>query len=97
MTKFDSARLKVQLKMAISRINNLQKKLQATGTQVQAVQFHSKAHKEVADLLRERKDERARLRVKHVIRDDYLSEALEIIMSYCDDLHKSINLLLQSK
>lgn len=31
------------------------------------------------------------MRVKHLIREDFLSEALEIIFSYADDVLKSIS------
>ena len=51
----------------------------------------------MADLLKEGKEDRARLRVKHVIRDDFLSEALEIIYSYVDDVLKSISVIQGSK
>lgn len=86
--KFDPARLKVQLKLVSTRINTTQRTMTAMST---------RAHKEVADLLREGKVDRAKLRVKHVIRDDFLSEALEIIYSYVDDVLKSINVIQGSK
>lgn len=85
--KLDTGRLKVNLRLAGSRISTLQKRLTASSTQ---------AHREVADLLKDGKDERARLRVKHVIRDDFTSEALEMLCSYAEDLAKSVNLMAEA-
>ncbi|XP_035868042.1 IST1 homolog isoform X2 [Phyllostomus discolor] len=42
-----------------------------------------KARKEIADYLAAGKDERARIRVEHIIREDYLVEAMEILELYC--------------
>lgn len=80
----DPIRLRTLLRLASARIQQLQNKLSASTP-------HS--HRQVVDLLREGKIDRARLRVKHTIRDDFLAEALEMIFSYSDDLEKSIELL----
>lgn len=85
---FNAVRFKSLLRLAISRIQQTQKRVQA-GT--------SYGHKEVSELLKDSKIERARLRVKHIIRDDFSQEALEIIYSYCDDLLKCIGMITQTR
>lgn len=46
--------------------------------------------REVATLLAEQKDEKARIKVEHIIRDDFLIEAYEVIELLCDLLHERI-------
>lgn len=43
-----------------------------------------KARKEIADFIGVNKYDRARIRVEHIIREDYLVEAMELIEMYCD-------------
>ena len=43
-----------------------------------------KSRKEIADYLQIGKPERAKIRVEHIIREDYLVEAMEIVEMYCD-------------
>ena len=43
-----------------------------------------KARKEIADFISTGKDDRARIRVEHIIREDYLVEAMELLEMYCD-------------
>lgn len=43
-----------------------------------------KSRKEIADYISSGKVERAKIRVEHIIREDYLVEAMEILEMYCD-------------
>lgn len=43
-----------------------------------------KARREIADYIVAGKDDRARIRVEHIIREDYLVEAMEIVEMLCD-------------
>lgn len=74
---FNATKLKVQLKLAVQRLKMLQQKK----TQQNALQ-----RKEVAQLLEKGKIESARIRVEHVIREDYNNEALEMLEIYCEML-----------
>lgn len=56
-----------------------------------------KARKEIADYLSAGKDERARIRVEHIIREDYLVEAMEILELYCDLLLTRFGLIQSMK
>ncbi|XP_036919608.1 IST1 homolog isoform X2 [Sturnira hondurensis] len=56
-----------------------------------------KARKEIADYLAAGKDERARIRVEHIIREDYLVEAMEILELYCDLLLARFGLIQATK
>ncbi|XP_062500852.1 IST1 homolog [Corticium candelabrum] len=72
---FRAQKLRVSLKLAINRFKHLEKKKTENAL---------KARKEIADYLAQGKDERARIRVEHIIREDYLVEAMEILEMYCD-------------
>lgn len=56
-----------------------------------------KARKEIADYLSAGKDERARIRVEHIIREDYMVEAMEILELYCDLLLTRLGLIQSMK
>lgn len=56
-----------------------------------------KARKEIADYLATGKTERAKIRVEHIIREDYLVEAMEIVEMYCDLLLARFGLVTQMK
>ena len=107
--KFQLDRFKTQLKLSISRLVFLQKKL--TGLSLAA-------RKEIADLLRANKSDQAItkvschfvylivfnddsfyliVQVRYIVRDDFLVEAMEFVQSFCDDLLKSANLIANSK
>uniref|UniRef100_A0A2I2YNM6 IST1 homolog n=1 Tax=Gorilla gorilla gorilla TaxID=9595 RepID=A0A2I2YNM6_GORGO len=60
-------------------------------------QLAQKARKEIADYLAAGKDERARIRVEHIIREDYLVEAMEILELYCDLLLAQFGLIQSMK
>jgi vacuolar protein sorting-associated protein IST1 len=84
---FDAARLKPHLKMAVNRFGILNKKKAA---------LIKGEKKEIAGLLRDDKEEKARIKVEHVIRSDYTIEAYEILELLCELLHERIKLLLAS-
>ena len=43
-----------------------------------------KSRKEIADYISMGKTERAKIRVEHIVREDYLVEAMEMLEMYCD-------------
>ncbi len=56
-----------------------------------------KSRKEIADYIQIGKPERAKIRVEHIIREDYLVEAMEIVEMYCDLLLARFGLIQQMK
>lgn len=56
-----------------------------------------KSRKEIADYIAGGKPERAKIRVEHIIREDYLVEAMEIVEMYCDLLLARFGLIEQMK
>ncbi|KAG0212400.1 hypothetical protein BGX28_006369 [Mortierella sp. GBA30] len=85
---FNPTRAKVQLKLSINRLQMLQNKKNMLAQQ---------HRKEIARLLEIGKEESARIRVEHIIREDFSSEALEIIELYCELLLARFGLLEQIK
>ncbi|XP_046860176.1 IST1 homolog isoform X2 [Xenia sp. Carnegie-2017] len=72
---FRPQKLRVNLKLSINRLKLLEKK---------KTEMALKSRKEIADYLSQNKDDRARIRVEHIIREDYLVEAMELLELYCD-------------
>ncbi|XP_068117035.1 LOW QUALITY PROTEIN: IST1 homolog [Hyperolius riggenbachi] len=85
---FKAERLRVNLRLVINRLKLLEKK---------KTELAQKARKEIADYLSTGKDERARIRVEHIIREDYLVEAMEILELYCDLLLARFGLIQSMK
>ncbi|KAF9398857.1 hypothetical protein BGZ94_005868, partial [Podila epigama] len=85
---FNPTRAKVQLKLAVNRLQMLQNKKNMLAQQ---------QRKEIARLLEIGKEESARIRVEHIIREDFSTEALEIIELYCELLLARFGLLEQLK
>ncbi|XP_054627483.1 IST1 homolog isoform X2 [Dunckerocampus dactyliophorus] len=85
---FKSERLRVNLRLVINRLKHLENK---------KTELAQKARKEIADYLSSGKDERARIRVEHIIREDYLVEAMEILELYCDLLLTRFGLIQSMK
>jgi vacuolar protein sorting-associated protein IST1 len=83
---FSAEKLKVSLKLAVSRLKMLQNKKQAINQQ---------QRREVALLLEKGKEESARIRAEHIIREDFTIEALEILELYCDLLLTRFGLVEQ--
>ncbi|XP_067644364.1 IST1 homolog isoform X2 [Eurosta solidaginis] len=81
-------KLKTNIRLALNRLKLLEKK---------KAELAQKARKEIADYLATGKIERARIRVEHIIREDYLVEAMEIIEMYCDLLLARFGLITQMK
>ncbi|KAE8743289.1 hypothetical protein FOCC_FOCC011118 [Frankliniella occidentalis] len=81
-------KLKTHLRLAINRLKLLEKK---------KTELAQKARKEIADYLAAGKIERARIRVEHIIREDYIVEAFEVVEMYCDLLLARFGLLQQMK
>ncbi|KAL5262739.1 hypothetical protein ACHWQZ_G008216 [Mnemiopsis leidyi] len=85
---FSSSKLKTNLRLCINRLKLLQKK---------KTELNVKARKEIAGYLAQNKDDRARIKVEHIIRDDYLVEAMECLELYCDLLLARIGLIETQK
>ncbi|XP_001497973.2 IST1 homolog isoform X1 [Equus przewalskii] len=85
---FKADRLRVNLQLVVNRLKLLEKK---------KTEQAQKARKEVADHLAAGKDERAGIRVEHIIREDYLVEAMEILELYCDLLLARFGLIQATK
>lgn len=84
MNTKEHARLKVHLKLSVTRLRNLQQKKTAL----------AKANRrELAGLLNQGKDASARIRVENIIREDINVELLEILELYCELLLARIGLL----
>ena len=74
-TSFNAQKLRASLKLAVSRLRMLQNKKHAINQQ---------QRREIANFLEKGKEESARIRVEHIIREDFTIEALEILELYCD-------------
>ena len=77
-------KLRTNLQLAVNRLKLLEKKKTE-----QAV----KARREIGDYLQIGKEERARIRVEHIVREDYLVEGMEIVEMYCDLLLARLGLI----
>nr|CAD7433778.1 unnamed protein product [Timema monikensis] len=82
------SKLKTNLRLAINRLKLLQKK---------KAELTQKSRKEIADYISNNKCERARIRVEHIIREDYLVEAMEFVEMYCDLLLARFGLISQTQ
>ncbi|MCJ1461751.1 hypothetical protein MMC07_000350 [Pseudocyphellaria aurata] len=78
------AKLKVQLKLSISRLRIVQEKDTAVAKQ---------QRRAMAQLLEQGKEESARIRVENIIRSDINTELLEILELYCELLLARIGML----
>lgn len=82
------SKLKTNLRLAVNRLKLLEKK---------KTELAQKARKEIADYIAGGKYERAKIRVEHIIREDYLVEAMEVVEMYCDLLLARFGLIQQMK
>lgn len=82
------AKLKTNLRLCVNRLKLLEKK---------KTELAQKARKEIADYIAAGKDDRARIRVEHIVREDYLVEAMELIEMYCDLLLARFGLIQTQK
>jgi vacuolar protein sorting-associated protein IST1 len=84
----DLNKLKTNLRLSINRLKLLEKKKTENAL---------KARKEIADYITAGKDDRARIRVEHIIREDYYVEAMELVEMYCDLLLARFGLIQTQK
>ncbi|CAJ0589306.1 unnamed protein product [Cylicocyclus nassatus] len=81
-------KLKTNFRLAINRLKLMGKK---------KTEMAMKARTEIAEYIASNKADRARIRVEHIIREDYLVEAFEILEMYCDLLLARFGLIEQMK
>lgn len=81
-------KLKTNLRLIINRLKLLEKK---------KTEMALKSRKEIADYISAGKEDRARIRVEHIIREDYLVEAMELLEMYCDLLLARFGLIQTQK
>lgn len=85
--KFDGEKFKVQIKMMKFRIESLIKIHKGSS---------SSRRKEIANLLEdEGGEEQARMKCKHLIRDDYLEEAYQLLVMFSDEVLACTGLLVR--
>ncbi|VDN95137.1 unnamed protein product [Brugia pahangi] len=82
------SKLKTNLRLAINRLKLLEKK---------KTEMALKSRTEIADFIANRKEDRARIRVEHIIREDFLVEAYELLEMYCDLILARFGLIQQIK
>jgi len=85
---YNENKLKPYLKMAVQRIK-------LTCSKKASVQKNEK--REVAEMLRLDKEEKARIRVEKIIREDFLLEAYEIVELLCELIHERIRYMSAQK
>lgn len=81
-------KLSTNLRLSINRLKLLEKK---------KTELAIKARKEISEYLINGKEDRARIRVEHIVREDYLVEAMEIVEMYCDLLLARMGLIQTTK
>ena len=84
---YDEKKLKPSLKMASQRIKIIVNK---------AKMKIQRDQREIARLLEDGKEEKARIRVESVIREDFTMEAMEIVEMLCDLLHERLKYISSS-
>lgn len=84
---FSATKTKVQLKLGITRLKLLQQK---------KTSINNQQRREIATLLEKGKEESARIRVEHIIREDFHIEALEILELYSEMLLARFGILENS-
>lgn len=82
------SKLKTNLRLSINRLKLLEKK---------KTELAQKSRREIADYISNGKLERSKIRVEHIIREDYLVEAMELVEMYCDLLLARFGLVQQMK
>ncbi|XP_029649103.1 IST1 homolog [Octopus sinensis] len=81
-------KLSTNLRLTVNRLKLLEKK---------KAELAQKARREIADYICNGKEDRARIRVEHIIREDYLVEAMELLEMYCDLLLARFGLIQTQK
>jgi len=82
--KFNDKKFKTNVRLCINRLKLVEKK---------KTEMALKARKEIADYIKISKTDRARIRVEHIIREDYLVEGLEIAEMFLDLLLARVGLI----
>ena len=97
-------KLKTNLRLCINRLKLLEKKKSEMAMKSRKVRFwtfviHAQtlSIQEIADYMQAGKLERAKIRVEHIIREDYMVEAMEVLEMYCDLLLARFGLIQQMK
>ena len=99
-------KLKTNLRLCINRLKLLEKKKSEMAMKSRKVRLKSQeiiiSHlpvslQEIADYMQTGKLERAKIRVEHIIREDYMVEAMEVLEMYCDLLLARFGLIQQMK
>jgi hypothetical protein len=85
---YSESKLKAQLKMASHRINV------ANNKRTNAAKH---AKREIATLLGDHKDEKARIRAEHIIREDFMIESYELLGLMCELLFERIPQITMNK
>jgi len=85
-TKYD--KLKTNLRLAVNRLRLLQKK---------KTEMALKSRTEIADFLSTDKEDRARIKVESIIREDFVVEAYELLEMFCELLLARFGLIQQMK
>ncbi len=81
-------KLTTNLRLSINRLKLLEKK---------KTELAIKARKDISEYLAANKEDRARIRVEHIIREDYFVEAMEIVEMYCDLLLARMGMIQTQK
>jgi len=82
------AKLKTNLRLAANRLKLLQKK---------KTEMALKARTEIAEFLNTDKEDRARIRVESIIREDFVVEAYELLEMFCELLLARFGMIQQMK
>ncbi|CAH8604699.1 unnamed protein product [Schistosoma curassoni] len=84
----DYTKLRLNIRLCIQRLEYVQKKKSEISKGIR---------REIADLLKDGKVDRARIKVEQIIRDDYCVEAMDIIQSYLETLNARFGLIQDAK
>ncbi|CAL8085457.1 unnamed protein product [Calicophoron daubneyi] len=71
----DYSKLKSNLRLCNNRLGLLKKK---------KTEINLKNRREIAELLKDAKTERGRIKTEQIVREDYVVEVMEILQTYCD-------------
>ncbi|CAH8594422.1 unnamed protein product [Schistosoma turkestanicum] len=81
-------KLRTNIKLSIERLEYVQKK---------KTEISKRLRREIADLIKDGKVDRARIKVEQIIRDDYCVEALDIIQTYLEVINERFGLIRDAK
>eukprot|EP01033_Poteriospumella_lacustris_P009096 gene9096-6540_t len=87
LNPYGETKVKAYLKMAVQRIQ------MSNNKRINAVKIQKK---KISELLAEHKDEKARIQVEHIIRDDFTIEGYEVLELMCELVHERIRQITTS-